>query len=1081
MKKFTSIFVLLVLFGCQVALAQARQISGTVVAAEDGSPIAGATVFAVGTNAGTVTDTEGRYSFRVPETATELEFSFLGYKTVLTAIEGRTTIDVSMISDAVDVDDVVVIAYGTARRSSLTGSAAVVGSKTLERRPVINAASALEGAAAGLQVNSNAAQPGEAPQVRVRGIGSVNGSSNPLYVVDGVAFSGDISTINASDIESITVLKDAASTALFGSRAANGVIMITTKKGRNETFNFNVSINQGFSQRGLPEYETVNAYEYMPLMYQSYRNGLISSGKSPAGAQSYASTLKYNIFNVPANQIVDDNGKLNPNARILPGYQGDLNWYDPLLRTGYRGDYVLTASGGSQKTDYYISMGYTDDNGYVIKSGLERFTGRANVNVQPTSWLKVGLNMSGSITNLNNVTADAGNASNYTNPFFFARTMGPIYPVHVHDATTGDYVYDEFGRKIYDTGEGYPEYGVPSRPKNSGRHVVEEIKLNTDRTRQTSLYAQTYAEITFLKDFRFNIRANVETDNRYKKSYDNKIVGNGNPDGRARRDELARTTYNFQQQLTWTRSFGDHNFDVLAAHENYDYYRDRLYGFKQKQVVDNNDELINFLKPTAVYSYSDKYRTEGYLGRIRYNYDNKYFLDLSYRRDGSSKFAKDKRWGNFWSVGGNWVISRERFMERASWVNMLRVRLSYGEVGNDGGVNLNSSGVPYISYYAWQPLYDIIDGGNATELGAIIQSSYGNPDLVWESSNSVDAAVEFRLWDRFNGSIEFFNRQSSNLLFKVPIALSSGGIIKNDYNSAFVTKNAGTLYNRGWEMQFDVDAIRTRAVTWNIGLNLTAYKNRITKLPPENAKDGIIDGTKRWFKGHSVYEYWLRQWVGVDQMDGSSLYVYDPAQPWSDKDCRVIGGKKYTIEPNKALYAYCGSAIPDVFGSISSSLSWKNFDLSFLFTWSIGGKTYDSAYYTLMQGQVNGTALHKDALKAWNGVPAGMTETSANRIARNGVPRMDNTAYNKLSVSNSSRWLVDASYFNFKNVSLSYNFPARITEKLYVHGLRLTFSGENLGVINKRRGMDVQQAFTGVSYNAYVASRIFTFGLNVTL
>lgn len=437
MKKVIGLFVFLFMLGIQFSIAQERQVTGKVISMEDGSALPGVTVMVKGTTIGVATDIDGRYSLKVGNNAT-LVFSFVGMKSQEVQVGNKNVIDVKLVPESETMDEVLVVAYGTTKKSSFTGSAVSVGQKQMESRPLANAIKVLEGASAGVQFNAGSGQPGASPSIRIRGFGSINASNEPLYVVDGVPFEGALASINPDDIENISILKDASSSALYGSRAANGVVMITTKKGRNDHLTFNVKVNQGIATRGIPEYKTVGTNGYYPLMWESYRNSLISgSGYSyeeasqiasglVTGKKGIADLLVNNPYNVPANEIVGVDGKLNPNAQLL--YPEDLDWEDAIRRTGYRADYTISASGGNDKTDYYFSLGYMNEDGYAIKTKMERMTARANVNIQPRKWLKAGANLATSLANSTEI-GSTGSAS-YKNPFYFSRNIGPIYPIY---------------------------------------------------------------------------------------------------------------------------------------------------------------------------------------------------------------------------------------------------------------------------------------------------------------------------------------------------------------------------------------------------------------------------------------------------------------------------------------------------------------------------------------------------------------------------------------------------------------------------------------------------------------------------
>ncbi|MBE0666204.1 MAG: TonB-dependent receptor, partial [Bacteroidales bacterium] len=506
--------------------------------------------------------------------------------------------------------------------------------------------------------------------------------------------------------------------------------------------------------------------DYYPLMWEADYNRQIFAATpvAPAtAAQSATDNLitrvGYNITNLAANQIVGTNGQLNSSARILGDYAGDLDWQSPIMRSGQRSDYGLTFNGGTDKSDYYVSLGYLNEKGYVIKSDFERFTGRMNVNTTPKKWIRTGLNLSGTLTSSN--VASSGGTS-YVNPFFFTRNMGPIYPVYAHDPATGAYLTDPAtGGYIYDLGN-LP--GLPTRVSGAspGRHVVAETNWNDDLFKRTVLGARTYVDLIFLKDFKFTLNLSSDISSYNGSSFENKVVGDGAPAGRGERVNSLTTGITVNQLLNYSKTIDVHSFDVLLGHENYDYTYNYLRGFRQGLIVDGNTELINFTTTNSLTSYTDKYRTEGYFTRLNYNYNEKYFFSASYRRDASSKFFKDTRWGNFWSVSAAWRMDAENFIKSQEWIDMMKLRSSYGAVGNDNG----------IGYYAWQALYDL-GRNNASEPG-LQQASLSNEVLTWESNNAFDVALEFGIFKRVTGTLEFYHRVSSNLLFAVPLPASSG-------------------------------------------------------------------------------------------------------------------------------------------------------------------------------------------------------------------------------------------------------------------------------------------------------------------
>ncbi len=1081
MKRFSLVITAILFSTLNVLFAQDIRVTGTVTEFGTDEPMAFVTVHLKGTTRGTTTLDDGSYVINAPANGT-LVYSFVGYKTVEVPVENRAVIDVQIEYDAVTLGEVVMVAYGTAPRESITGSISSVNTKAIEKRPVSSVSGVLEGQAAGVQVNNTYGEPGSDATIRIRGFGSVNGSNAPLYVVDGVPFSGSISDLNPQDIESISVLKDAASSALFGNRASNGVILISTKRGSSNTIQLTANVNQGIYNRGIKEYERLDAKEWMEVMWKGHRNNLlisqpdsyptVQSANQEATQTLVPTYLKYNIFNAPETALFDSNGNMLPTVDILPGYD-DLDWNDYIERLGYRQDYTVTGNAASDKSSYYFSAGYLDEEGYVKSSDFQRFTGRANISVQPRKWIKAGLTLSGSHQIANSTTGDAGSPTTYVNPFYYGRNMSPIYPVYLHDMETGEYLLDSEGNKQYDNGNMY------GRPQNLDRHIVWETALNMDRTYRNTLGSQAYVDINFLKDFKFTLKGDMSLRNTENQTYNNATIGDGAGNkGRASRTFYRYKNYTFQQQLTWKKEFGLHNVDLLAGHENYSYNYSYTYGYKTTETFEGGPELINFTEITRLNGYQNDYRTESYLTRGRYNYDNKYFAEASFRRDGSSRFHPDNRWGNFWSIGGSWTISKEDFMSGLKHhINSLKLRTSYGEVGNDAGV----------SYYGYLALYGMAQNAN---IGAAYKTQNEAADILWETTSSFGIGIDGTFFDRLNVSLDYFDKRSKDLLFDVNLPLSAGATSTSDAE-ATITKNLGSVSNRGVEFVIDADIIRTKDFRWNLGLNGTYLKNKIVTLPEQNRENGIISGTKKYVEGRGIYDFWMYQFVGVDQYTGMSLYkpdfdLYYIGEAVEGKDefpaeyLVQIEDDYYTTNSSYSMKDWSGSAIPDFYGSFNTTLSYKNFDLSALFTYSLGGKTIDYSYRSLMSVTANPSALHKDLLNAWNGTPGDVIVDSDKRIDPNGIP-MPNYDQSKFTDAVSSRWLVDASYFVIKNVALSYTLPQRIANKMDISGMTVNFSVDNLATFTKLQGMNPQQSFAGTNNNAFVTARVFSLGLNIRL
>ncbi|SHO62263.1 SusC/RagA family TonB-linked outer membrane protein [Algoriphagus zhangzhouensis] len=1045
MKKVLLGFVFTLLTTLSV-LAQNKTITGRVTSPDEPEGLIGVNVLVKGTTIGVVTDLDGGFSLSVPENATTLVFSYIGYSSVEEVIGNRSVINVSMELDSQNLDEVIVTAYGTADKGNFTGSAIALKGDQIANRPINNVVNAIEGQSPGVITTSASGQPGSTPGVRIRGIGSVNSSSSPLYVVDGVPYDAAISNLNPDDIEDMTILKDAASAALYGSRAANGVIMITTKKGKKNKSNFNFRVQTGTASRALPEYDRVNAGQYYPLVWESLRNAQLGNGATESDAAAYASSnlidnvLGYNVYNVPNDQVVGADGTLNPNA--VNNFT-DLDWFDYVAGSGGRQEYNMTYSGGTEKSDFYTSVGYLDEKGFVVNSDFQRWTGRLNVNTNPTKWFKTGVNLSATMSEGNN--ARTGGSSSYVNPMFFARNMGPIYPVYAQNNMTGGYIFDEFGGKIFDTGD-LINYGLPRRGTGGspGRHAYQEALLNVDRIDRDVISARAYAEVTFLQHFA--LRTNISTDvtSLLDIGYDNPIVGDGAPAGRTNRTNARTNSMTFNQLLTYTNTFKDKHFlEVLVGHENYDYKYNYQYLAKQDQILDGNIEPDNFVTISSANGRVDRHRIESYLSRVNYVFDDKYSVSGSFRTDGSSKFYEDVRWGYFYSIGGAWNIDKENFFD-SQFFDMLKLRASYGEVGNDaiGG------------YYPWQALYDL-GYNNASEPG-ILQASLAAPDLLWESNNTFDLGLDFAFARRFTGSVEYFQRQSENLLFEVPLSLTTG--LSNKL------QNIGTLANSGIEFTIQGDLIRSEDFKWSASFNVSTFKNEFKSLP----FDEQIDGTKKLVVGRSIYDYWLRDWYGVDPETGEGLYRAESYDE-DDANTRIIGQDTVTTQQNNAKYHFAGSAIPDFFGGLSNTFSYKGLTLNVLLSYSVGGKVYDGVYASLMSADPDGNALHVDAMNRWT-TPGQITD----------VPKMDVTGSAQTNAA-SDRWLIDGSYLNFRSVNLSYTLPKTLLERINVAGATVYVAGENLGWISARKGMYVSGTFNGTTSNTYTPARTFTVGLNVNL
>ena len=1067
MKRKLMLLLACLFVGIGLVTAQTQTITGVVISEEDGQPVIGASVLVKGTQLGTITGVDGDFTLpNVPSSAKTLQISYIGMQTQEVLI--KPNVKVFMKADAEMLDEVIVVAYGTAKKESLTGSISVVDSKKIEKRITTSVTGALEGSAPGVQVNNTYGEPGKAPSIRIRGFGTlVSGASDPLFIVDGVPFDGNIAELNSNDIESMSILKDAASAALYGNRAANGVVLITTKSGRgSDKPSITLQINQGIYNRGISEYERLGADQWMEASWKAMKNyamtGSLGLGESDAAAYATKNIItgyaRRNIYDAADDALFDANGNLIANK--LSGYD-DLDWAKDIERNGYRQEYNLSASSSGDKLSVYSSVGYLNEKGYVIASGYERFSGRVNSTYTPNKWIKAGLNLSGSTTKRD--YNDNATGEYYANPFYITRYMAPVYPLFMHNAD-GSYALDELGNKQYDVTSSYL----------SNRNIAYELRNNKEESRRNVLGGQAFVTVNLPYDFSVTVKGDLNNSTSNNTKYDNPKIGDGaTNNGRLTSYAYQYTNYTMQQLINWKHSYKNmHNVDVMLGHENYSWERKYTSGMNTGMAVDGNLTMGNFLTNSFFNGSDDEYKTESYLARARYNYDERYFAEASFRRDGSSRFHPDNRWGNFFSVGASWNIKREAFMQDIDWIDHLKFRASYGEVGNDAGVN----------YYGYMALYTIDKNGGEA---ALLKKSLSAPDIKWETTQTLDFALEGRLFDRLNFQIGYFDKRSKDLLFEVRLPLSAGSYPWVDTDNGAPMnltqyKNIGTVSNRGVEIALDADAINTRDWKWNIGLDATFLKNKVVKLP--DGKD-ILRGMQNYSEGHSIYEFYTYHFAGVDQMTGQSLYTIDPEKKEdaaADNALTTIDGTDYTTITTYGKRDWAGSALPKVYGSIHSAVSWKDLSLNILFTYGLGGKVYDGSYHSLMSTSAmsSGSALHKDALKSWDGVPEGMTETSANRIDPNGVPALD---FNRSTDNNatSDRWLTSASYLVFKNLNLSYSLPKSWMNRWGISGLTLTAGIENLFTVTARKGLNPQFSFNGTSDDTYVTARVYNLGLTV--
>lgn len=707
----------------------------------------------------------------------------------------------------------------------------------------------------------------------------------------------------------------------------------------------------------------------------------------------------------------------------------------------------MNVSGGGEDHTVFFSASYLDEEGYVVSSSFDRLTTRLNAEFDVNDRITIG--GSANITISEAVGPSSAGTGSIVNPFGFAKNIGSIYPVFVNDLD-GNLVRDISGNPVFDNGEGFPEFNIGSRPISQGRHALQELLLNDERDKDNTYGFRFFTEIELLDGLNVRLNYGRDINEGLEKEYENNIIGDAQPTGRYGEERNRRQVENFNQLLTYSKSFNDvHNLDVTAGHESYDRTFSGSNTLAIEQVAEGIFEFDNFATPVSLGGSTTKKTIEGYFLRTNYNFNNKYYISGSVRRDGTSVFSTDSRWGTFYSVGASWRIDQEKFMDNIPFVNQLKLRGSYGEVGND---DLGD-------YFLSQARYSITSNAGKP---AIVNSDIGNENLQWETVESFDVALEFTLFNNFlDGSVEYYKKSSTDLLYDLPIALSNG------LNT--VPTNIGDLYNSGFEVALTSHLINMNDFRWDLTLQASTFKNEITFLP--NPFVPTDDGSKRLAEGRSIFDFYLLQTAGVDAATGDQLFLsYEIDEDGESVPVLDANGVQETTNVwQDTERAYTGdSSIPDLLGSVANSFSYKGVSLSFLINYGIGGSFLDNGYSAMLHSGNYGDSYHPDILNAWR-QPGDITN----------VPRLENGNKN-LVRTQSSRFLTDASFWTLKNVNIGYSFDGYTVEKLGLSNLRVSLTGENLFLKSKRTGLNPQFELGGTpNGNNFNPSRIISVGLNI--
>ena len=1103
---------------------QSITITGVVVD-NNNETLPGVNVILKGTSTGTTTDMNGAYTIAVPSSSAVLQFSYIGFLSQEITVGNQRAINVTMLEDMMQIEEVVVVAYGTARKRDLTGSMSSIDTKVIAQQQLSSVSRALEGAVAGVRTASITGQPGSDAKIVIRGVGSVDGSvgTEALIVVDGVPMyntttwnlatsNTSFSSINPNDIESITVSKDAASNALYGSRGANGVVFVTTKKGASGKARVSLESRFGINQQGVPDMDMVKDpkqfYEYAwQMIYNRYRymsrinpddgsvilldNNNRPNINNPAVSHDMAAQLasqylftnnggtlagaagngigNYCPYRFPEGQfLVNTDGRLNPNAQLL--YDNDWNKF--FIKNRFRQEYNLNVQGGNDKNTYYVSLGYLNDPSYIVRSQFERYSTRAAINSQVSNWLTTNFQMNYSHRNTEFQNNSDNPGSVNTNIFLFKDFFCPMWTLYAYDENGNIRKDPSTGEPLYDMGQGQTasQVGATNRPTFPGYSPA--VYVTKDRRFQGTddLGIRGEATATFLRDFRATI--NLSMNNQYTKrvNYGNNVSGTAARDLQGSIEDyhgvnMAITT---QQLLTWNKNFDRHNVDVMVGHEFWWLRTEESGGAWRMMLIPYFQSSANATTYTGAGSSFVRNATEGYFSRLNYNFDQRYLLSASLRRDGTTKFDQNK-WGTFWSVGGAWRVTEESFVN-ISQLNELKLRASYGTMGN---ANISSIS-PTMT------LWSISNTGTVTSpVMGINQGAPANPELTWETNKQFDVGIDFRVLKRIYGSIDYFNRVTEDMIWNRPLPPSTG--VSNRW------ENIGSLRNYGIEIELGANIITRPDFRWTVDANISFLRNELLSIPPgvglERYGGGFVEGNYLRKVGKDWNNLYIYKYAGIDPETGLGLLYKELTQIDLDNDVssgrNLWTGKKAgdivktdnidaANDWDDPTYFEVGSASPKALGGFSTSITYKNFDLGIICAYQIGGKFLSNNYANLI-GMSLARGISKENLDAWS---------PDNRNGK--LPMRFNGGTN--NAGGALSWL-SASYFNLRSVTLGYSLPRALMSRWNMNNIRVYAAVDNAFLKSAKKGLDPRYSLSGgadVGAFAYPQARYLSLGLNVS-
>jgi TonB-linked SusC/RagA family outer membrane protein len=1075
-------FLLVCLLAVQVAVAQ-QTVSGSVTD-ESGTPLPGATVIVKGTSNGAATDFDGNYSISVGPNAV-LEFSFIGYQTVEVTVGNQSNINVSL-QPSNQLDEVVVTGFGEQSKKSFAGSAKVVGGENISQKSFTNVSQALAGEVAGVSVFNTSGQPGSVSTIRIRGFGSVNGSQAPLYIVDNAPFGGSLNDINPNDIKSVTVLKDASATSLYGAKGANGVIVITTKRGKDNGNSVNVQVKSGTNYQGIGRYETIRSpEEYIGIAWDGvYQRGLILNDGDQAAAVAFANA---NLFEFPGNAGVSDispiynmwsvgtteDGNVNV-ANLIDPATGQVrsgvarrytpeNWEEFAFQDASRNEVNVTVSNVSENSSVYTSIGFIDDKGYAANTDYQRLNGRLAATHKIGDFINVNtsLNYTQSESNQN------GQSSSSSSQFWWIDNLPPIYPLYRRDVDGNKIPDPVYGGFLFD-------YGLEDgRGFGFATNGVADSQININRSRNNS--------VNFNNDTRIQLAEGLTLENNFAYQYFmNDGISLNEPfyspaqgqGGVVTRSRSETKNYTIRTGLRYKKTFGDLDLSAFVSHVATQYDFNFLSAQRSKLVLPFGTDIANGVVNAPGNGYTDEETSESYVANATLDFKDKYFLGLTFNRDGSSRFINN-RWGNFYSIGGAWVLSEESFMSNSKFFDFLKFKASYGVQGNQGGVGL-------------YPGYNIYSINNLADNISLAFSTKGNKDLTWESTNLANIGFEFEAGGFLSGSIEAYQKTTTDMFFDRRVGPSVG--------YALITVNDGELVNKGLEFDLDFDLVNKQDFSLSLGINGETFTNELTAMPidPATGEQQKLDisGSYGRTVGRSLYDWYIPVYAGVNSDTGAAQWERnfddkDGSGDYTDGDVIINSLTQYLNDNPDAVVAqditevYAEATdkfidktiIPDVRGAIRFNASFKQFSLSALFNYQLGGYAYDSAYASLMSNNYPGVNnFHIDIRNRW--MKSGDTSD---------IPRQD-SRYQVQQNSTSTRFLTKSDFIALNNIRLGYNVPKTFVNKYGIQQADLYVTGDNLWLASKRQGFNPATSITGgSSIYRYNPLSTIVFGLNVKI